>query len=271
MNGKEVKHIFTTSPFLDNGLSRIVAIALIALFLSSCRGAVITSGERIPIPAVQPPLPRMGYAIQVGAFSHLENAVRLTEELQERGLDSYYFLHESGLYKVRFGNFNSDYLARTDAEDLRTKGLIEEFYIVGPEDYPWVKNNLDIDKPSLRKNIVKTAESFIGTPYRLGSESPEEGFDCSGLAMTAYRFNGLELPRTSREQWEAGRSIENNALEEGDLVFFATSGSGEISHVGVYVGNGQFIHAPNKGKKIRIDSMSNTYYKHCYVGAKTYL
>ncbi|MBN2061140.1 MAG: C40 family peptidase [Deltaproteobacteria bacterium] len=266
-----MKCISGTSPFFYNRLSQIMAAALMVIFVFSCRGAVITSKKTITSLPGQIPIPRMGYTIQVGAFSNLDNAVRLSEELQKKGLDSYYFMHDSGLYKVRCGNFASGILARARAKDLQAKGLIEEFYIVGPDDYPWGKDDMNINRVYLRKSIAQAAKSFIGSPYRLGSESPEEGFDCSGLAMAAYRLNGFELPRTSKEQWATGRPVESDALAEGDLVFFATSRTGDISHVGVYVGNNQFIHAPDKGKKVRVDSMLNNYYKRRYVGAKTYL
>ena len=246
-------------------------MALMMVFVLSCRGAVQTPAEMESTPVIRGFLPRMGYAVQVGAFSFLDNAVCLTEALQKKGLDAYYFKHDSGLYKVRFGDFASRELALAKAEDLRSTNVIEDFYIVGPEDYPWGKDNKPVDKDHLRKGIVQAAKSFIGVPYRFGGTSPEEGFDCSGLAMAVYRLNGFELPRTSRQQWSAGRPVNDPDLDEADLVFFATSRRGEISHVGVYLGKGQFVHAPKSGKEIRIDSMSNTYFQHRYMGARTYL
>ncbi len=233
------------------------------IFVLSCRGIVPATKKSDSIPVTRNFIPRMGYAIQVGAFSVLDNAVHLTETLQKKGLDAYYFIHDSGLYKVRFGNFSSRSLAMAEAQDLCKNRVIEEFYIVGPEQYP--------DTTSLRRGIVQAAKSFIGVPYRFGSASSEEGFDCSGLAMAVYRLNGFDLPRTSRQQWAAGRPLEGRDPAEADLVFFDTSGTGGVSHVGVYLGKGQFVHAPKRGKKIRIDAMSDNYYKQRYMGARTYL
>jgi cell wall-associated NlpC family hydrolase len=123
----------------------------------------------------------------------------------------------------------------------------------------------------LRNEIVTTAQTFIGVPYRWGGVSPEHGFDCSGLSMAVYHLNGLNLPRSSEAQWEAGSPVNRSRLSKGDLVFFATSGRGKISHVGIYVGENTFIHAPGRNKRIRLDSLSKRYFRRRYVGARTYL
>jgi hypothetical protein len=174
----------------------------------------------------------MGYTVQVGAFSNLTNAVRLSETLVQRDLNAYYFIHREGLYKVRFGNFASKESARKTAENLHALGVIHEYYIVGPEDYP---HDNRPGRPYLRSEIVRTAKSFLNVPYRWGGASPTRGFDCSGFSMTVYQLNGLNLPRSSKAQWEAGMSIDHNQLLEGDLVFFTTRGTGEVSHVGIYL------------------------------------
>jgi len=122
----------------------------------------------------------------------------------------------------------------------------------------------------LKDKIIRTADSFIGVPYRWGGESAEEGFDCSGFTMTVYQLNGLELPRSSRAQWRAGAFVNRGDLEKGNLVFFRTTSTSRISHVGIYDGNGQFIHAPGKGKRVRRSSLNSRYYKAHYVGARTY-
>jgi cell wall-associated NlpC family hydrolase len=88
--------------------------------------------------------------------------------------------------------------------------------------------------------------------------------------MTVYQLNGLELPRSSRAQWNSGTSVSRSELAKGNLVFFRTASSRRISHVGIYDGNGQFIHAPGKGKRVRRSSLNNRYYKKRYAGAKTY-
>lgn len=213
---------------------------------------------------------RIGYAIQVGAFSDLNNAVRLTQTLQDRGLNAYYFVHTTGLYKVRFGDFPSKESACRKAENLLALRIIDEYYIVGPEDYPKPRDRRKAIT-YLRNELVTTAKSFVGVPYRWGGVSAERGFDCSGLSMAVYHLNGLNLPRSSEAQWEAGSPVNRGRLSKGDLVFFATSGGRKISHVGIYVGEDKFIHAPGRNKRIRFDSLSKRYFRRRYVGAKTYL
>ena len=212
----------------------------------------------------------MGYAIQVGAFSQLNNAVQLTEGLQSKGLSAYYFVNQNGLYTVRFGNLSSKEKAQKEAEKLRSAGTIPDYIIVGPDDYRTTKLGQN-GKMALRNVIVERAESFIGIPYQWGGSSPRDGFDCSGFTMAVYRLNGLNLPRSSSAQWSAGSRVDRHQLLKADLVFFATSGGSRISHVGIYVGKDKFIHAPGRKKKIRVSSLSNPYFKQRYVGARRYL
>ena len=215
-------------------------------------------------------LASIGYAIQAGAFSKRQYAARLTATLKKEGVDAYYFVHETELYKVRFGDFPSKALAVTYAENLHARGIIDVYYVVGPEDYPTTKTRRH-GEMYLREEIVKTAERFLGIPYQWGGTSPDTGFDCSGLTVAVYELNGLKLPRSSRQQWLAGASVGRHELTKGDLVFFATTGGKKVSHVGIYVDEGEFIHAPRKGKTIRFGSLSNGYFKRRYLGARTYL
>ena len=243
--------------------------SLLCILAMSCRG------KPPVVPSMEPVVPqrgfaRIGYAIQVGAFSDLNNAVRLTQTLQDRGLNAYYFVHKTGLYKVRFGDFPSKESARRKAENLLALGIIDEYYIVGPGDYPKSKDRRKAIT-YLRNEIVTAAKSFIGVPYRWGGASPEHGFDCSGFSMAVYHLNGLNLPRSSKAQWESGSPVNRSRLSKGDLVFFATSGGRRISHVGIYVGQDKFIHAPGRNKRIRFDSLSKRYFRRRYVGARTYL
>ncbi len=203
------------------------------------------------------PLEKMGYSIQVGAFASLDNAVRLEQLLESRGIDAYYFRHESGLYKVRFGNHSTYQPARAEAERLQAQGLIDSFFIVFPEDYTAARIKQS-GQGDLREELVKTAKRFIGIPYRWGGTTAKNGFDCSGLTMVSYRLNGLNLPRVSRSQFKAGKWVSKNNLQPGDLVFFATKGGTRVTHVGMYVGDGNFIHAPRTGKNVRIEKLSNS-------------
>ncbi len=212
----------------------------------------------------------LGHTIQVGAFAKLDNAVRLMQKLDALGLDAYYYRHASGLYKVRFGNYPSRKEAAARVVQLRKAGVIEAFYLVAPGEFAAARFRHHQDG-ALRKMLVSTAEGFLGIPYEWGGESAETGFDCSGLAMTIYKLNGLNLPRNSLAQFQTGSPVRREDLAPGDLVFFATNGDSAVSHVGIYTGNGKFIHAPKKGETIRQSSLRNGYFGGCYVGARTYL
>jgi hypothetical protein len=252
----------------------VVAVSLVGavLVFIGCAQKPVTVRDELPPPrpAIQKPLPPIGYAIQVGAFSHLDNAVRLTDELQRQGLNAYYFVHPDGLYKVRFGTYPSRETARGSAVDLVGRGLVDDFYIVGPNDYPRFREGVE-RRTRIRYDIIRTAKTFLGVPYRWGGTSAAEGFDCSGLTMAVYHLNGFDLPRSSTAQWGRGMPVSYDSLEQGDLVFFATRGGNRVSHVGIYVGDRRFIHAPGRGKRIRIDSMSRGYFRRHFVGARTYL
>ena len=251
-----------------NKTSSIVRVVFLALFavlvLSGCGGRTV-----VKPPSVLPAhVENMGYTVQVGAFSQLNNAVRLNESLEGRGYDAYYFRHTSGLYKVRFGNFSSFRQAQDKAAELKRLGIVDAFYIVPPGSYQAARGGKG---GTLRDEIVRTARNYKGIPYRWGGTSAKTGFDCSGLAMAVYQLNGLNLPRTSRQQFKAGRPIARHQLRKGDLVFFATGKTRRVTHVGIYTGRGYFIHAPGKGKKIRTDKLTDSYYLSNYAGARTYL
>jgi len=89
--------------------------------------------------------------------------------------------------------------------------------------------------------------------------------------MMAYRLNGICLPRTSGEQYAAGSPVARSDIQKGDLLFFVTSNKGRVSHVGIYAGDGLFIHAPRSGKTIQVESLDARYYQSRFVGARRYL
>jgi cell wall-associated NlpC family hydrolase len=108
----------------------------------------------------------------------------------------------------------------------------------------------------------------LGTPYRYGGSSPERGFDCSGLVTHAFeRAWGLQLPRNARAQAGVGTPVRRQDLQPGDLVFYNTRNRA-YSHVGVYIGDGHFIHAPRPGKRVRLESMDNPYWRARFSGAR---
>jgi cell wall-associated NlpC family hydrolase len=194
----------------------------------------------------------------------------LALSLNDKNLDAYYFKHESGLYKVRFGNYLARRPAEENAERLKQAGYIQEYFVVCPETFA-VSQTPKSGLESIRNEIVTRAHSFLGLPYRWGGYSPERGFDCSGLTMAVYDLVGLHLPRTSVDQFRSGAPVSRENLDRGDLVFFLGKNRNRISHVGIYTGDGNFIHAPGKDKIIRIESLSNRYFRDRYAGARSYL
>jgi hypothetical protein len=112
--------------------------------------------------------------------------------------------------------------------------------------------------PDERKLFIKVATGFLGARYRLGG-STVRGIDCSAYVRKMYEFFDISLPRTAREQSTVGVSVEREELEEGDLVFFRTHRP--IGHVGIYIGNNEFVHASYKGKVVRIDSLDRPYFQ----------
>ncbi len=116
--------------------------------------------------------------------------------------------------------------------------------------------------PTQYSGVVGIAMQFLGVPYVWGGSSPG-GFDCSGLVMYVYAQVGVSLPHYTGAQWGMGVPVAYSDLQPGDLVFFDGLG-----HVGIYIGGGEFIHAPHTGDVVRIDSLSEGWYAATYDGAR---
>lgn len=251
-------------------------------------------------------LTRLGFAIQMGAFADVKNAERFTARLQSKGLDAFYFRKDNGVYAVRFGDFPSKDKARVVANKLVADHLIETYYIAPPNEIvfskpqgpSWQKARPEeIKAPPETKRPVKvkpvetgekpqqkpttkddrdmgaiaarTAERFVGIPYRWGGENVVDGMDCSGFVRAVYNLCGLSIPRTSRDQFKAGEPVVKEDLRDGDLVFFGSS-EDSINHVGIYVGGNKFVHAPKRGEEIRVTSVDESYFERRFVGARRY-
>lgn len=106
---------------------------------------------------------------------------------------------------------------------------------------------------------AEIAASLIGTPYRAGGDRPQEGFDCSGLVHYCYRVLGFDLPRNVSAQKAVTEPVATPALRIGDLLFFRIGGS--ISHVGIYYGDGEFVHAPSSGKAVMRSRLDDAYWR----------
>lgn len=117
-------------------------------------------------------------------------------------------------------------------------------------------------------DLVVTAVGFLGVPYRRGGNSAETGFDCSGFVRAMYNQTvGHLLPRRAEEQAAATEKIDRSELKPGDLVFFNTMRRA-FSHVGIYVGEGKFIHSPRTGAQVRVEDMNGSYWQRRFDGAR---
>ncbi|UCE88288.1 MAG: C40 family peptidase [Pseudomonadota bacterium] len=112
--------------------------------------------------------------------------------------------------------------------------------------------------------VVSVANHMLGVPYRYGGRSPRSGFDCSGLVYYSHHQAGIELPRTTQDQFRHTRPVKRGNLRRGDLVFFRIKGRA-VSHVGIYLGDRQFIHAPSSGKRVSVASLDNPYWQKRFV------
>jgi len=188
-----------------NVRERLALIFVLILLGIGCQGRSVLLPESRP--ATQAPL-LLGYSIQTGAFSMLGNAVRMTEMLNSQGCDAFYFRHESGLFKVRLGEYSSSKEAEQAARDLINDKIIAEYYIIPPLERVKAVNHAAAGN-TLRDQLVNTAKRYLSYPYTWGGDAPDEGFDCSGLVLAVYRLNGLNLPDSTFRAL-----LENNSKRE---------------------------------------------------------
>ncbi len=121
-----------------------------------------------------------------------------------------------------------------------------------------------------RLRMVNVAKSVVGVPYKWGGNSPEQGFDCSGLTRFVHKNAlGLNIPRITAKQRDNSRTINYAQLQPGDMLFFKTSS--KSNHVGIYIGNRKFIHAPSSGKRVSVATMDSSYWHKRFVKFGTYL
>lgn len=113
--------------------------------------------------------------------------------------------------------------------------------------------------PAKRSEIVLAALGHLDTPYVYGG-TDANGLDCSALVQRVYRHVGKSVPRSSREQARVARRVSRSRMQPGDVVFFAINGR-QISHVGIYIGDGRFVHAPNSRSRVRIEPLDNPYWQ----------
>ena len=121
--------------------------------------------------------------------------------------------------------------------------------------------------PAAANAVLMRAISLVGTPYRWGGNTPESGFDCSGLVGYVYRTTlGIELPRVSRDMARSGEKVDRGDMSPGDLVFFGRRG--KVDHVGIYLGEGRFVHAPRTGRDVTVSTMQGGYWGNKFLEAR---
>ncbi|APG23646.1 MAG: NlpC/P60 family protein [Syntrophotalea acetylenica] len=245
---------------------------------------------------------KLGYSVQVGAFARVDNAERLASRLQDQGIEAYYFKKENNVFAVRFGNYPTRKDAKKAARQLAEARLIDSYYIAsplkkdihplaletaGPTDTdvttaPAGATASPVNPPTSTKPVVqkpkpdnemgeiaaRTAERFVGIPYKWGGNTVVEGLDCSAFVKSVYYLCGINIPRTSAEQFKVGRKVPQEELIEGDLVFFGHNN--QVSHVGIYVGRGKFVHAPKRNDEIKVAELTRPGFTKKYLGARRY-
>lgn len=131
------------------------------------------------------------------------------------------------------------------------------------------QRDLSVD-PEQANAVVFSAMQQVGKPYRYGGDSPQTGFDCSGLVNYVYRNSvGIKLPRSSRELRTLNApNIDKEDVQTGDVLVFATGFGFSPDHAGIYVGNRRFVHAPSRGGKVRLDNLDEKYWHDAFLVAK---
>lgn len=200
----------------------------------------------------------LGYGVVEDASVNLRDAPSSDGELLAQlstGETAYIIGLNCGWYKVQYegqtGYIRSDLLALTEPPKYNSTGSVGEAPVV----------------ETVGQQLVNYAYNFLGTPYVWGGTSTS-GFDCSGFTQYVYAQMGYSIKRTAQQQYNSnGYEVTN--LQPGDLVFFSNTYSASgVTHVGIYIGDNQFIHAANSGSGVKITSLGDDYYAARYVGAK---
>lgn len=122
-----------------------------------------------------------------------------------------------------------------------------------------------------RNIIVRHAIKSLGLPYKWGGQSPQTGFDCSGLIAYTHQKADIITPRTAKTQFDNGSILSKENLKPGDLIFFKNPKKNKVYHVAIFIGKDMFVHAPGKGRKVAYGHLSNSYFKTHYAGSRSYL
>ncbi|HEY3309351.1 MAG TPA: NlpC/P60 family protein [Desulfuromonadaceae bacterium] len=215
------------------------------------------------------------YAVRFGDFPTKEKARAVANKLvTDRLIDSYYIAPPN---EVVFSKPKEPGWQKPPPEEIHVpRATKPPATVKEPSGSRTTRTAEQADKTKPGRNdkdmgaiAARTAERFVGIPYRWGGDTVVDGMDCSGFVRAVYNLCGISIPRTSREQFGAGDLIIKADLQDGDLVFFGAS-EDKINHVGIYVGNGKFVHAPRRGEDIKISTVDESYFEKRFVGARRY-
>ena len=160
---------------------------------------------------------------------------------------------------------------RTTASEENTvtsQETVEENQVETENEAETEQEESSVGSSSEGKEVVEFAKKYLGYKYVAGGSSPSTGFDCSGFTTYVFRNFGVSLNRSSKDQIKNGMAVSKSNLQPGDIVIFKNQGKTAIGHVGIYIGNGNFIHAANKKEGVVITALSSSYYSQRYVEAR---
>lgn len=237
------------------------------------------------------PINKVGYVnvdkanVREGASTDSEHIITITKNTEVTIIgeeDNWYKIEVKGQTGYIYGKLVSD----SKVEETVSRGLetqrkeeskeeeptkVEENNetIVNnePEEITTVDTTMN-ETTTTGSSIVEYAKQFLGYKYVLGGNTPSSGFDCSGFTKYVYKHFGYTLSRTATGQSSNGKKVERNELQKGDLIIFLNEEKSKIGHVGIYIGNNQFIHAANAKRGVVTDSLSSSYYNPRYVSAR---
>ena len=226
------------------------------------------------------------YPVQYGEFNGYMSGEYLTVTLTGESADTAAASSEMVYGRVNASNLNLRAEPNTESEKVGSApegGLVEiwdevdgwyEIVYMGQRAYvsaEYIDYDVDpfaVPSSTLGDQIVAVAQQYLGTPYVYGASGPS-AFDCSGFTSYVYKQLGITLNRSAAGQTQNGTYVSRSELQPGDLVLFRHSGSSKAaSHVGIYVGNGMFIHASTNDYQVRYDSVDSSYYSSIFIGGR---
>ena len=192
----------------------------------------------------------------------------------DSGLHASVLAKQDGWYKLKFPKGTVGWIRNDFISPTNTSGYVPPVRHISTYSARRMRHgrhyrnsgSLSLPNPG-GSEVVATASTYLGTPYSYGSAS-RSSTDCSGLVKQVYARKGVKLPRTSREMANVGQHVGIKELKPGDMVFFKTRGSRRINHVGIYAGNGKFIHASSGGGRVQVNSLSDGYYANRIAAAR---